>query len=128
MALPLTGMVRNYAWGSPTAIPALLGVEPDGTPAAELWLGAHPADPSVTVVDGVEVRLDTLLERERHLLAGHAELPFLVKVLAADRALSLQVHPDRDQAADGFARGETDAAGRPRYVDPHHKPELLVAL
>jgi len=128
VALPLTGAVRNYAWGSTTAIPRLLGREPDGTPAAELWLGAHPAEPAFALVEGVEVPLDALLARERHLLAGHSELPFLVKVLAAERALSLQVHPDEARAADGYARGETDAAGLPRYLDPHHKPELVVAL
>ncbi|GHF70229.1 hypothetical protein GCM10018790_55190 [Kitasatospora xanthocidica] len=38
---PLRNPVRRYAWGSATAIPALTGAEPDGTPQAELWLGAE---------------------------------------------------------------------------------------
>ena len=42
----LTGVVQPYAWGSPTAIPELLGVEPTGDPQAELWFGAHPLAPS----------------------------------------------------------------------------------
>ena len=51
--------LRHYAWGSLTAIPELLGTQPDGRPQAELWLGAHPADP--VTVDGV--RLDTQIGR-----------------------------------------------------------------
>jgi mannose-6-phosphate isomerase len=49
-------------------------------------------------------------------------LPFLLKVLAAEKPLSLQAHPDAAQARAGFE------AGNPNYVDPNHKPELLVAL
>jgi mannose-6-phosphate isomerase len=59
-------------------------------------------------------------------------LPFLLKVLAADKALSLQVHPDLTEARAGFDADE--AAGFPldsprrRYRDRNHKPELIVAL
>ena len=42
----LDNEVHHDAWGSPTAIPELLGEEPDGTPCSELWMGAHPASPS----------------------------------------------------------------------------------
>ena len=42
----LDNPIRPYAWGSPTAIPELLGVPPSGEPQAELWIGAHPASPS----------------------------------------------------------------------------------
>ena len=42
----LTGSVQHYAWGSTTALPAFLGVEPDGRPQAELWFGAHASAPS----------------------------------------------------------------------------------
>ncbi len=40
------GVVQRYAWGDPTFIPSLLGVEPDGEPWAELWLGTHPNGPA----------------------------------------------------------------------------------
>jgi mannose-6-phosphate isomerase len=59
-------------------------------------------------------------------------LPFLLKVLAADKPLSLQAHPTNEQAQAGFAAEE--AAGVPRdaptrtFKDPHHKPELLLAI
>jgi mannose-6-phosphate isomerase len=55
-------------------------------------------------------------------------LPYLLKFLAAAQPLSLQVHPDAEQARAGYEReNATDAAVR-NYVDPYHKPELLVAL
>ena len=51
---PLTGSVQHYAWGSTTALPAFLGVEPDGRPQAELWLGAvsytHLTLPTILLV------------------------------------------------------------------------------
>ena len=42
----LTGSIRQYAWGSTTGVPTILGTEPDGNPQAEYWLGAHPLAPS----------------------------------------------------------------------------------
>ena len=118
--------LRDYAWGSETDIPALLGRQPDGRPQAELWLGAHPGAPAT--VDGVG--LDRVLAEDPALAGG--ALPFLMKVLAAGSPLSLQVHPNRHQAAAGFQR-ENDAGlavGDPRrsYPDPEHKPEMIVAI
>ena len=42
----LENTVQRYDWGSTSAIQDLLGVVPDGRPAAELWMGAHPLAPS----------------------------------------------------------------------------------
>jgi mannose-6-phosphate isomerase len=40
--------VRHYPWGSHTVIPELLGEpHPADRPYAELWVGAHPDEPSV---------------------------------------------------------------------------------
>ena len=123
----LRGVVQHYAWGSPTAIPALLGEPEDGRPWAELWLGTHPSGPATAVVDGAAVPLAELLET-----SGQPQLPFLLKLLAADAALSLQAHPTLEQAREGYAR--EDAAGVDRsaphrnYRDANHKPELVVAL
>lgn len=117
--------VRDYAWGSPTAIPEALGTAPTGAPQAELWLGAHPGDPSV-LADGT--RLDDYLAAR----PDGRPLPFLMKLLAAASPLSLQVHPTTAQAEAGFARDE--AAGLAladplrSYKDPFHKPEIIVAL
>ena len=134
--LRLKNPVQPYAWGSPTAIPQLLGVEPSGAPQAELWLGAHPSAPSEVVGDGP---LDAVIARAPAALLGGPVvarfgpgLPFLLKVLAAAQPLSLQAHPSLAQAKEGFAREE--AAGVPRtaahrnYKDANHKPELICAL
>ncbi|MFT4231477.1 MAG: class I mannose-6-phosphate isomerase [Leucobacter sp.] len=125
---------RAYAWGSRDALPDLLGTEPTGEPQAELWLGTHPGSPAHVAKATPEAR--TLIDLvdsdpERYGVDG-GPLPFLLKVLAIGAPLSLQVHPDPEQAAAGFAAEE--AAGVPRdaahrnYGDPRHKPELLVAL
>jgi mannose-6-phosphate isomerase len=129
------GVVRHYDWGSRSVIPALLGVEPDGQPAAELWFGAHPDDPSP--VPDSDLTLDRLVAADPAGALGApaverfgARLPFLAKVLAADAALSIQVHPDLAQARAGFAAEQSD--GRPaaehNYRDDNHKPELIYAL
>src|SRR5690349_11137749 len=137
----LNNAVRPYAWGSRTAIAELLGREvPAPPPEAELWMGAHPGDPSrVTGADGVERSLLDLLSADPDGQLGTrvserwgSRLPFLLKVLAAEEALSLQAHPSALQAAEGFAAEER--AGVPRdaavrnYKDPAAKPELICAL
>ncbi|MGH3681660.1 MAG: mannose-6-phosphate isomerase, class I, partial [Natronosporangium sp.] len=101
------------------------------------WVGAHPSTPSVVEATGVALTDLIAAAPERALSARVAHqfgprLPYLLKLLAADAPLSLQAHPDPDQAAAGYAAEE--AAGVPRdaphrrYVDPYHKPELLVAV
>ncbi|MFD1813443.1 mannose-6-phosphate isomerase, class I [Rhodococcus gannanensis] len=136
----LQGALRTYAWGSRTAIAELCGRPvPSDHPEAELWLGAHPANPSRLRIGADTVSLlDTIAEDPAGQLGPRARagfgdrLPFLLKLLAADEALSLQAHPSAAQAKEGFAREE--AAGIPRdsavrnYRDDSHKPELVVAL
>jgi mannose-6-phosphate isomerase len=133
----LDGAERDYAWGSTTVLPQLLGREPDGRPLAEIWYGAHPDGPAYVPALGTTVDAVIANDPARVLGAATAErfggqLPFLVKLLAAERPLSIQVHPDRARAAAGFAAEE--ARGVPRnapgrnYRDANHKPELLCAL
>jgi mannose-6-phosphate isomerase len=106
---------------------------------AELWIGAHPLAPSLVRAGDARVPLDRLVERDPEGVLGlsaarafQGRLPFLFKVLAARVPLSIQVHPDADQAREGFER--EDRAGLApddptrSYRDPFHKPELLCAL
>ncbi len=116
--------VQHYAWGDAHFIPDLLGLENlERRPYAELWLGTHRDLPS-------HVRVDD----ERRLLSDvlGVELPYLLKVLTAQKPLSIQAHPSEQQARDGFARENADGvpvdAPHRVYRDPHHKPELLCAL
>jgi mannose-6-phosphate isomerase len=116
---PIRGVAQHYAWGDTAAIPRILGQEPDGRPWAEWWLGTHPGGPST-------------VEGGRPLVDVAGELPYLLKLLAAHQALSLQTHPDTATAAEGFRR-ETDAGialddARRIYRDPYAKPEVLIAL
>jgi mannose-6-phosphate isomerase len=133
----LTNTVRHYPWGSRTVIPDLLGLpSPAEEPCAELWLGAHPDDPSVL---SSGVALDKAIAAEPEAMLGApvaqrfgARLPFLMKVLAADANLSLQAHPTAEQAEAGYTAEE--AAGVPKddptrtFKDPYHKPEMIVAV
>lgn len=135
--------VQHYDWGqrgSSAFIPSLLGVAPEGDRAyAELWIGAHAVLPSEAVLDDGPMALPALIDAQPATLLGPEavrrfgpRLPFLLKVLAAERMLSIQAHPNPQQAREGFAREE--AAGIPRgaerrsYRDDSHKPELIVAL
>ncbi|WP_425956338.1 mannose-6-phosphate isomerase, class I [Xylanimonas sp. McL0601] len=137
---PLENTIQHYDWGSPTRIHELLGQAPDGLPAAELWLGAHPNAPSVAQVpDGSRAALDALLRSDPQGMLGKRvsdefgpRLPYLLKVLAADRALSLQVHPKPHLARAGFNRenrlGIPQDAPHRSFHDDQHKPEMLVAI
>ena len=137
MLAPLTNTPRYAAWGSTTTIAELLGSEPSGGPEAELWFGAHPASPA-RFVEPEAAGFETLQQwAEAHGEVDAASgtgrwLPYLLKVLAAAKPLSLQAHPTPAQARAGFDR--ENAAGIPidaperNYRDPHPKPELIVAV
>ncbi|MFF7453718.1 mannose-6-phosphate isomerase, class I [Kitasatospora sp. NPDC008115] len=135
----LVNTVRPYAWGSVTALPELLGQEPTGEPQAELWMGAHPGDPSRADRGDGPRRLDELIAADPEGELGAASvarfgptLPFLLKVLAPGIPISIQAHPSLDQARAGFAAENAlgiplDAPHR-NYRDANHKPELICAL
>jgi mannose-6-phosphate isomerase len=112
----ISGTIQHYDWGSTDAIAQLQGREPGAQPEAELWFGSHPSAPSR------EVATNSII----------VDLPFLVKVLAAAKPLSIQTHPNAAQAAEGFEREQRDgvAIGAPTrvYRDANHKPEIIVAL
>jgi mannose-6-phosphate isomerase len=138
--LPLQGAVQHYEWGGYDSIPRLIGVEnAERRPFAELWIGAHPKAPSLVEIDGASLSLAQLIARAPEEVLGGAtakrfagELPFLLKVLDARSPLSIQAHPSKRQAIEGFAR--ENAAGIPleapqrNYQDANHKPEIHVAL
>ncbi|HHQ4735726.1 mannose-6-phosphate isomerase, class I [Aeromonas veronii] len=131
--------IQGYDWGSHDSLTTLFGIaNPQGKPQAELWMGAHPNGCSDVVVADQTQKLSTLIERAPAAVLGEAtlarfgSLPFLFKVLCAEKALSIQVHPSKAQAEAGFAKEEAagiDAkAANRNYKDPNHKPELVFAL
>lgn len=132
----LEGALRPYPWGSHTLIAELRGKpSPSATPEAELWFGAHPAGPAHVGEQGLDERIAAdpaaaLGERVRN--AHGDQLPFLVKLLAAAAPLSIQAHPSREQAEEGYARENAEGIGlgdpARNFKDPNPKPELIVAL
>lgn len=136
----ITGKVFSspYDWGGNSLIPSTLGFEAEeGKPYAEYWLGVHPKAPSQVVLpDGQTTTLDKLVSEDKEGTLGttikekFGSLPFLFKLLDAGEMLSIQVHPNKQQAEEGFAREE--AAGIPftdpkrTYKDNNHKPEFAV--
>jgi Phosphomannose isomerase type I len=127
--------VKQYAWGQPgktSLVAALAEANNPGSPIqaqgpyAELWMGAHPSGSSRIAKSGES--LLAWLERCPDALGQGVltnfgrELPFLFKVLSVKTALSIQAHPDKVLAQQLHSE-------RPNvYKDPHHKPELALAV
>jgi len=112
--------------------------DPDGAPFAELWLGAHPTGPATAHASTGAAGLDKVIEADSvtHLgpkvQADFGRLPYLLKLLAPARPLSIQVHPSPELAQAGFHDEETRGVpltdpGR-SFKDEYHKPEMVYAL
>ena len=139
MLYSLKNPIQNYAWGSTTSLVALFGIANENNePQAEMWMGAHPNGCSKVSVAGKEMLLSDLIASNPQVVLGERQLqsfgglPYLLKLLAADKPLSIQVHPEKSRAAAGFARENAaglavDAPNR-NYRDGNHKPELVYAL
>jgi len=118
----MKNVIQSYAWGSGTMLPKLRGDASESSePQAELWMGSHPRGRSELIApDGT-----TRPIRDN-------SLPFLLKILTAEKWLSIQAHPNKIQAEEGYARENEagiplDAPNR-NYRDTNHKPELICAL
>lgn len=126
----LTPVVFTDDWGSYVSIASLQGRDiPSAQPESELWMGAHEGGPSTTDRPGGPDLAELIAaDAVRELGADCVDrfgprLPFLLKVLAPGRAISIQAHPTADQAVSMRAR-----TGDAVYVDNWAKPELLLAL
>ena len=108
----ITGYLQTYDWGAPGAFNAYLPGERGDGPQAELWFGVHPHGPS------------PLRDSEGTLAESvpDGSVPLLVKLLAAARPLSIQVHPPAELAARMFAEDSSLVS------DDRSKNELLIAL
>jgi mannose-6-phosphate isomerase len=119
----LHNKIKHYEWGSAELLPCFLGIEnSNGRPYAEMWMGTHNSAPS-------QIELgDKLVDLKE--ISG--ELPFLFKLLTLERPLSIQAHPNKEQAEKGFVREEksglTIKAPTRNYKDSNHKPEILCAI
>ncbi len=140
MIYKIRNSIMEYTWGSGTDIPLLLGIENRrNIPMAELWMGAHPKAPSrVETENGVQ-SLSTLIRDDPEGVLGERvvrefgkTLPFLFKVIAVEKPLSIQVHPNKLQAQKGFEaeNGKGIPLDDPKrnYKDRNHKPEIICAV
>ena len=122
--------VKDYAWGNDSFIADLLSIEKNG-PKAEMWIGANKQGSAV--VAQTDERLCDVLDSDPSFCGCKADdFPFLLKVLAIAQSLSIQCHPDPDQAKKGF---EAEAEKRKKvdrslwnYQDSNQKAEMLYAL
>jgi mannose-6-phosphate isomerase len=129
----LLNKTQHYDWGTKNDdafIPHFTGspVVRD-LPYAELWIGAHPSAPSDIVVQGRQSPLNRVIEDFPLEILGEDvahrfdnKLPFLLKILSAARALSIQTHPNKEQAR------KLHSVDPPHYPDDNHKPEIAIAL
>jgi len=136
----LKNQIQNYSWGSNTFIQQLLGNDnASREPQAELWMGSHLQASSQVIMNGKEKSLREVILSNPEEMVGveisckfNNNLPFLFKVLAAAKPLSIQAHPGKQQAEKGFLKENTDNIpinSRIRnYKDDNHKPELIFAL
>ena len=140
----LQNIIKNYEWGSRDWIPDLLNkMNVNQMPWAELWMGVHPEGQSkvIDIFAGENPQTETalllseLISRDKkHYLGntGFDTLPFLFKVLAAEKPLSIQAHPSLEQAQEGWARESSSGIDLEsplrNYRDPSHKPEIICAL
>lgn len=126
MLVKLSNQALDYAWGSKTLISDYFGIPQTGKPMAEIWFGTHDGSPTEVVGQGHSLH-EVLLSQGRE-----SRLPFLLKILAAEAPLSIQAHPNPEQAIEGFNRENAqgipiDASNR-NYKDDRAKPELIVSL
>jgi mannose-6-phosphate isomerase len=125
----LDNQIKNYEWGSADLIPQFLGMKDyKQMPYAEMWMGTHSGAPSQ-----IESGINELNSGEKKYLKElSGELPFLFKLIAVEKQLSIQAHPNKEQAAEGFRQEEEAGlalnAPRRNYKDINHKPEILCAL
>jgi mannose-6-phosphate isomerase len=129
----LFNKIQHYDWGTrnnDAFIPRFIGspVVPD-LPYAELWIGAHPTAPSDILVEDRRTPLNKAIEDAPLEILGESvarkfenKLPFLLKVLSAGTALSIQTHPNKEQAR------RLHSADPSHYPDTNHKPEIAIAL
>jgi mannose-6-phosphate isomerase len=135
----LKGRIQHYTWGGNTYIPSLFHQMPDAQPCAEYWLGIHAGAPSQVVLgQGASTSLQALINSDKARYLGKSvkdqfgNLPYLLKILDVKDMLSIQVHPNKQAAEEGFKKENELAipltAPNRNYKDDNHKPEMMVAL
>ena len=129
----IEGKIQNYDWGTRNEnafIPKFLRTQfEQDLPYAEYWIGVHPKAPSDVIINGEKVGLHKLIEEYPEEVLGkrvsekfNNSLPFLLKILSIEKALSIQAHPEKELAA------QLHEQDPQHYPDSNHKPEIAIAI
>jgi mannose-6-phosphate isomerase len=129
----LFNKIQNYDWGTKNEnafIANTIGINAQrDLPYAELWIGAHPKASSEIEIDGKKIQLKDFIDRFTNECLGgfvskkfNGRFPFLLKILSADRALSIQTHPNKKEAEMLHKKDPIN------YPDDNHKPEIAIAV
>ncbi len=124
--------IQHYHWGDYEYIPTLQGRVSGADPEAELWMGAHPKSPS-RILDTNQGLDELIALNPDEALGEHAEdfngeLPYIMKILAIRSPLSLQVHPNEEQASAGFKDEAHLEKETKSYFSPRGKEEIVCAI
>ncbi|KAJ5225597.1 hypothetical protein N7468_006822 [Penicillium chermesinum] len=133
MSLTFNG--QHDPWGKPgkeslagrlwSKMPGATGLK-DSETYSEMWMGTYPTLPSRLASNG-ELLLDHL-KKNPHLVGDAVkekfglDIPFLPKVLSFQKALPLQIHPDKALAERLHEKNPEE------FGDSNHKPEIAIAL
>lgn len=89
-------------------------------------MGTHPKNPSKDLTTGrdlIDMVQDNKALLSQSVAAKYGEkLPFLLKILSINKALSIQAHPNKTLAEQLHARDPKN------YPDDNHKPEMAIAI
>lgn len=89
-------------------------------------MGTHPKNPSKDLTTGrdlIDLVQDNKALLSQSVAAKYGEkLPFLLKILSINKALSIQAHPNKTLAEQLHARDPKN------YPDDNHKPEMAIAI
>ncbi|PNS16934.1 Mannose-6-phosphate isomerase [Sphaceloma murrayae] len=107
--------------------PTKFSIDPEES-YAEMWMGTYPDLPTYVLSTGQD--LQEVIDRNADQLIGgavlkkfgHSKLPFLPKILSVAKALPLQLHPNKEIAAELHKKDPSN------FTDPNHKPEIALAL
>lgn len=134
----LNGQAQHYIWGGKEYIPQLFQLKQDDQIYAEWWLGTHPSAPSLLETAEKTENLAEYIAAHPAVLGEKSQqqfgnkLPYLLKILDVVKPLSIQLHPTKKEAEQGFARENAEGIDlkdpKRSYKDDNHKPEMMIAL
>jgi mannose-6-phosphate isomerase, class I len=130
------GVIKDYSWGGRDYLPSLFSYVPTGAPQAEAWFGTHSAGEAMTEEGET---LSSFIAKDPVSALGEGavkefggKLPLLLKVLAIQKPLSIQCHPDKAMAKEGWAKEseyrKSHGIEEWNYKDDNEKAEVIFAL